>query len=138
MWVMQGSFVVVFDLLFLVPTYFLLVGFINAEFWLVAALVLCRMFWGKSVLWLAFLACWSICIVFWVKFHFWEFKICFIDLKRGAFCENLVLVAFETFDILFWHLWGEKFDILCKADHPSFTTCMYMRRRTVSIFAAIV
>ena len=29
---MQGSFVVVFDLLFLVPTYFLLVGFITAEF----------------------------------------------------------------------------------------------------------
>ena len=29
---MQGSFVVVLDLLFLVPTYFLLVGFINAEF----------------------------------------------------------------------------------------------------------
>ena len=29
---MQGSFVVVLDLLSLVPTYFLLVGFINAEF----------------------------------------------------------------------------------------------------------
>ena len=28
---MQGSFVVVLDLLFLVPTYFLLVGFLNAE-----------------------------------------------------------------------------------------------------------
>ena len=36
---MQGSFVVVLDLLSLVPTYFLLVGFINAEILLVAALV---------------------------------------------------------------------------------------------------
>jgi len=135
---MQASFVVVFDLIFLVPTYFLLVGFTNASIWLVAALVPTEVLWRKSVLWLAFLACWSICIVFWVKFHFWEFKICFIDLKCGAFCEDWILVAFETFDTLFWPLWGEKFDILCKADHPSFTTCMYKRRRAVSIFATIV
>ena len=37
------------------------------------------------------------CIVVWVKFHFWEFKICFIDLKCGAFCEDLILAAFRFF-----------------------------------------
>ena len=67
---MQASFVVVFDLIFLAPTYFLFVGFTNASIWLVAALVPMEVLWRKNVLWLAILALWSICIVFRVKFHF--------------------------------------------------------------------
>ena len=71
------------------------------------------------------------------NFTFWVFKTRIIDSKCGTFGVNLILVAFETLDISFWHLWGEKFDILCKGDHPCFATCMYMRERAVSIVATI-
>ena len=129
---MQGSFVVVLELLFLVPIYFLLVGFIYAEFWLVhwCSVGCCegRAFTGWRS---ERVGQFALCLE--SNFTFESLKTCFIYSKCGAFCEDLILVAFETFDILFWHLWGEKFDILCKADHPSFATCMYMRRRAVSI-----
>ena len=122
----------------LVPTCFLLVDFTCVWMWLVAALVHTEVLWRKSVLCLAILALWSICIVFRVKFHFLSVSNQFYWLKVWYIRCNLNSSSV-------WDVRYIGFDI-CEARNltfclretiPVFATCMYMLERAVSIFATI-
>ena len=68
------------------------------------------------------------------------FQTSFIESRCGTFGVIQILVASET-----QYIRKYRFDIcevrnltfLCKGDHPSFATCMYMLERAVSIFVTI-